>query len=401
MHPARLKLPQVGAVAGVVIAAAVAFWLLFAFQHFFDLKIYISAEKWWLDGHELYDFAQPDALQGALYFTYPPFAALLMLPLGLLPLGVSQALITIGTVAAVALTTWWLIVPLADRQGWSRWTAVGIAVPLVLLIEPTRATLSFGQINMLLVLLIMADLLVLLPHGSRFAGIGVGLATAIKLTPGLFIVYLLVSRRYRAAAVAAGTTAGVTLLAALIAPDASRQFWFSAILDPSRVGRYDYTANQSIMGMLSRLTLPGEPDRRLWLVLVAAVAVAGLWRAARAASNGDEVAGIALTGITAGLISPISWLHHLYWFVPALVVALGAAVAARGRRRLALFALLIGGYAVLVLGVDTLIDWGTQLRPTRDVGEFVVRNAFTLLALFFIAVLPVRKTLDYTPLGTK
>ncbi|MBB5870121.1 alpha-1,2-mannosyltransferase [Allocatelliglobosispora scoriae] len=399
MHPARLKLIQIGAVAGVAVAAAVAFWLLFTSQHFFDLKIYISAEKWWLDGHELYDFAQPDALQGALYFTYPPFAAMLMLPLGLLPLGVAQTLITVGTVAAVALTTWWLIVPLADRQGWPRWTAVGIAIPLVVLIEPTRATLSFGQINMWLAVLVVADLLVLLPRGSRFAGVGIGIATAIKLTPGLFIVYLLVSRRYRAAAVAAGTTAGVTLLAALISPSSSRDFWFSAILDPSRVGRYDYTANQSLMGLLSRLMLPEQADRRLWLLIAAAVLAFGMWRAAVAGRSGDEVAGLALTGLTAGLISPISWLHHLYWFVPALVAVLGAAVVARGRRRVALFALLIGGYAITVLGVDTLVDWGSELRPTRDAGEFLVRNAFTLLSLLLLVLLPIRRPSNHTEIA--
>ena len=36
---------------------------------------------------------------------------------------------------------------------------------------------------------------------------GVGIATAIKLTPAVFIGYLIVTRRWRAAAVAAGTSA--------------------------------------------------------------------------------------------------------------------------------------------------------------------------------------------------
>src|SRR5206468_5889176 len=99
--------------------------------------------------------------------------------------------------------------------------------------EPLRETVNFGQVNMVLVLLVGADVLVLLNSErrlagvglGRLAGIGIGLATAIKLTPGIFIVYLLITRRWRAAAVAGGTTLAATILAGAVAPGASREFW--------------------------------------------------------------------------------------------------------------------------------------------------------------------------------
>jgi alpha-1,2-mannosyltransferase len=398
-QPAQFR--RLYAVAGTVAVAALGFYLLVRWQNLFDLRIYIGAEKWWLSGGELYDFAQPDKLQGRLFFTYPPFAALLMTPLGVLPQGVSFVLLTAGTIAAVAVTTWWVTAGLARRMSVPHWYAWSLAVPLVFLIEPIRTTLSFGQINMYLVALILVDLLVLLPDrtsggsgkpspaGSRWAGIGIGLAAAIKLTPALFIVYLLVSRRTRAAVTAACTAIAVTLLAALLAPNATRDFWFGALWDTTRVGRTDYTVNQSLNGMLSRLAAPEQPNSALWLGLALGVAVLGLWRAALAARAGDEVTGAALTGLTAGLISPITWVHHMYWFVPAIIALVGAAWTARGGRRRRLLTAAAVTYAITLFGVDTFVDWGMAQRPTPGVREFLLRNAFVLLSLALVVLLPV------------
>lgn len=376
---------RLAVVAAVTALAALAFWWLFRNQHLFDLKIYIAAEKWWLSGHSLYDYAQPDELQGSLSFTYPPFAALLLAPLGLLPAPAGYALMTLGTLACVAVTTWWLT---------GSWRALhvyafALALPLVILIEPIRTTLSFGQINMLLVALIMADLLVALPKARKWAGVGIGLAAAIKLTPALFIVYLFLSRRTRAALTATATAAGATLLAALIAPNATRDYWFSALWDTSRVGRTDYTANQSLNGMLSRLFAPEKPPTTLWIGLALAFAVVGLWRATVAARGGDEIAGLALTGLTAGLISPITWVHHLYWFVPAIVALVLAALAAANPRRTWLILSAAAAYTVCVVGVDTLTDWGVEQRPPAGLAEFLLRNAFVLLAAALVLFLPI------------
>ena len=386
---------QALAVAGVT-GAVGAFYLIYGNRHdYYDLKIYMSAMRWWIDGNALYDYAQPDALQGFLYFTYPPFAALLLWPFGHLPLGVTIAAFTIGTVIAVAVTTYWLVAPVADRHGVGKWFAVALAVPLVFMLESIRETITFGQLNMLLIVLLLADLLFAVPRNSRWAGVGVGLATAIKLFPGIFIVYLLITRRWRAAAVAAGTAVGATLFAAAVAPRDSWQFWTESLWSTERVGRTDYTGNQSIQGLLARLVVPDQPNRLIWLLLVAAVAVFGLLRARRAAAAGDELAGLTLAGLVAAVVSPITWPHHLYWFVPAIVIIVDAAAAERGqRRRLGLFALAIGVYAVSAFGVVSFIDWGTGTFPTDSVGHFLLRNAVVLLSLALIVALPIRSRAD-------
>jgi alpha-1,2-mannosyltransferase len=391
MPTARIRVASVAVVAG----AAAAFLSWYGNRHdFFDLRIYVSAMRWWADGHPLYDYAQPDRVQGHLYFTYPPFTALLMRPLAEVPVGVTITVLTIVTVLATVVTTWWLVAPVAERHGWPRWYAAGLAVPLVFAIEPSRETITLGQINMLLVVLILADLLHGVPRDSRLAGVGVGLATALKLYPGIFIAYLLLARRWRAAGVAGGTAAGATLLAAAVAPHASWQFWTGALWETDRVGRTDYTGNQSLLGLISRLVAPDEPSRLVWLPVAAAVGAYGLWRAARAATAGQELTGIALTGLVGALVSPITWPHHIYWFVPALVALVDyAAGPLEGGRteRLALDVLIFGGYAGAVFGVVSFTDYGTAALRTDTPGDFVIRNLFVLLALVLVITLPQRE----------
>jgi len=379
-RPARRALGRVAAVAVTTVAVGLFLWWYGNKHDFFDLKIYMSAMDWWSAGHRLYDYSQPDPVQGRLYFTYPPFAALILWPFSLLPLGVTIVLFTIGSVVGLAVATWWLVTPVADRHEWPRWVAAGLAVPLVFALESTRETITFGQLNVLLIMLILADMLFAVPRNSRLAGVGIGLATAIKLFPGIFIVYLLATRRWRAAITASATAAAATLVAAAIVPRDSWQFWTSSLMDTDRVGRTDYTGNQSLLGLLSRLTVPDEPPGLVWLVLVVAVLAFGMWRAARAS---DMVAALALTGLVGALVSPITWPHHLYWFVPAIVVLVDA------RRWL----LAVAAYAVSVFGVVSFEHWGGAAPARTDsLLEFVGRNAYVLLALLLLMVIPIHTT---------
>jgi alpha-1,2-mannosyltransferase len=376
-----------------VSAGSVAFILLWGLdRNFFDLKIYMRAMDWWAAGNPLYDYVQPDRVQGELYFTYPPLSALLLRPFGALPLGATIAIFTVFTVAAIALTTWWLIKPVAERRDLPLWYAAGLAIPLALLVEPSRETISFGQINMVLVVLILADLLFAVPRNSRWAGVGIGLATALKLFPGIFIVYLIVTRRWRAAAVSAATAAGATLLAAAIFPGDSWRFWTVELWSTERVGRLDYTGNQSLQGMIARLVAPDQPPKVIWLLVAVVVAAFGLWRAARAAREGDNVAALTLTGLVGALISPITWPHHVYWFIPALIVLIDAG----GRRNHWLFGITL---AVMIFGVNTFIDWGEGADPTHDPGTFLLRNLYVLLMLALLGLLPARHVPEHAPNG--
>ncbi len=107
----------------------------------------------------------------------------------------------------------------------------------------------------------------------------------------------------------------------------------------------------------------------------------------RAFRAGDELFGLTLTGLVGALVSPITWPHHVFWFVPALVVLVDS-----GRRRD--LALAGGTLAVALYGVNTFIDWGVEPDPTRSVGDFLLRNLYVLAALALVALLPARKRPD-------
>src|SRR5262249_31376348 len=152
---------------------------------------------------------------------------------------------------------------------------------------------------------------VLQRRGSRWVGVGIGVATAIKLIPGIFIIYLVMTRRWRAVGVSVGAFAAATLLGVIAAPHDSWVYFTQKIVTAEGVGQFAYTFNQSLFGLLARQSLPDQPDSLVWLLLVLPVLGYGLWRAARAGSAGDEYTAMAITGFTGSLISPLTWAHHI------------------------------------------------------------------------------------------
>jgi len=376
----------------LVTAAVIAAHLWYGNRHhFLDLRIYLNAMRWWTEGRDLYSYVHQDPVQGRLGFTYPPFAALLLLPLATIGFRASVLVFWLGTASAVIVTTYWLVRPLARRHHRPLWFALGIALPLVSTLEPIRETVTFGQINMLLVVLVLADLLVVAVRWPKLAGIGIGLAAAIKLTPAIFIVYLVVTGRWRAALTAVATAAAATLLAAAVAWRDSWHFWTSALWETSRVGHTDRVANQSLLGMLARITAPHEPNRLLWLAVVVLVAGYGLWRARRAALAGDEVVGLTLAGFVGALISPITWPHHLFWFVPALLAIVDAGLRSDRNRRIGLLALGCLGWVSVTISVISLFELGLpHQRFGGGVIGFLIGNWYVLLMCLLLVTLPTR-----------
>jgi len=279
--------------------------------HLLDLAAYRTAGLRVLRGVSLYDTPLIGHTRGVYEFVYPPFAALLFTPLAAL----NGVLFTIaGTVVNVAVLVGvvWLVLCLLGYRRDSRltWFAVFAACAL-LYCEPIRQTVIFGQINLVLLALVLGDLA--LPDRARWKGALTGVAAGIKLTPAFFVIYLLVTRRWRAAAVAGAAFAGTGLLGFLALPRDSVTFWTSAVMDPARIGPADMGPNQTLCGMLARLMGIGPEQRILWLVLGAAIAIAGLILASRLTLAGRELPAIVLCGLVSTVVSPFSWPHHWVW----------------------------------------------------------------------------------------
>jgi alpha-1,2-mannosyltransferase len=251
-----------------------------------------------------------------LYFTYPPLAALLFAGLSRLALPVVQWLITVASVLSLGTVLWLTWGQLGYRRVAPRLGATLLFTAVTLWLEPVQQTLAFGQINLLLMLIIVADLVQ--PDRRWWKGVGVGVAAGLKLTPLIFVLYLLLTRRYRAAGVAAATFAATILGSFVLLPRAARWFWLDRLfLDSGRVGNVAYIGNQSLYGATLRLIGHGAAHP-YWLANVVVIGGCGLTLAALAAWHGQDLAGLLLCALTGLLVSPVSWSHHWVWVAPML-----------------------------------------------------------------------------------
>jgi alpha-1,2-mannosyltransferase len=319
LHPA---VPQVvWMVAAVeVLIALLQRWTTVSQARPVDLSVYLAGGTAALHGDAVYSLAVADGQGGHLLFTYPPFAALLFVPLVLVgpaALACLTALSVAGYVVAV----------------WSCSARAGLGAPLAVLLtgaglalEPVQRTLLFGQVNLLLVALVVLDALRV---RGRWRGILVGIAAGIKLTPAIVVVWFLLRREYRAAATATVAFASTVGLAWLVLPRDSYSFWFSAFGSLGRFGpevrRWD---NQAIGAVVDRATQSsGLSPLAVVLVTVilsgSALALA-LLAARRAHRAGNELAALVSVALGGLLVAPVTWTHHYVWVVPVLVVLVTA-----------------------------------------------------------------------------
>jgi alpha-1,2-mannosyltransferase len=298
-----------------------------------DLEVYRFGVQAWLNGGDMYGSLPETSGHITLPFIYPPFAALLMVPLAVVPWTASWVTLLAFSVLSLGATLY-----LVARRLWPSGGAGGalsvasIALPLALAVQPGKAidfdnppqglppialepvlqTIEFGQINLILMALVAFDVLVARPRWPR--GMLIGIAAAIKLTPAAFVLYFLLRRDYRAAATAAIAGAVSTLLAFAIAPGPSLTFWLH---NPAAgVSASPFFTNQTFQAVLVRAGVDGPARTICWLLLSAGLVVlaAPVIRKAPAPLALVATAGVAL------LVSPTSWSHHWVWIAPALLI---------------------------------------------------------------------------------
>jgi alpha-1,2-mannosyltransferase len=345
-----------------------------------DLDVYRSAGESVVIGRPVYGYltAPPQLLP----FTYPPVSAVLAVPLALIPWLAAQWIWEILQVALLGLVTAIAFRPAVQRFGAAAPIALGGAVAAMAWLLPIRDGIRFGQVDIMLLALCLVDCTARRtkwPHGAL-----IGLATAVKLTPAVFVPYLWLTGRRREAGVAMATSVGLTLLVALLLPGDSIDYWTSALFNSDRLGSNTGTSNQSLRGMILRLSLPHALEVMLLVVAVTAVAVVGYRRARALSAAGDEVAAVTVVGLLAVLLSPVAWIHHLAWAVLAVGVLAGDL---RNRKRLV--AAVVTG---LIYGLS-VPWWGASILHNHHsvILGWPLQNAYGLAAIVLVATLPARR----------
>ena len=312
--------------AVVSLAAALGYGLFLAMGTYeVDLGVYLRLGARYVLTPHLYSFVVPNT---NLLFTYPPFAALLFVPWQRVFTTVHsvQTAWTICNLAALIALIVLSLRLLKPDLGRSVAWRLGLLLSFpAMLLNPVAITVAFGQVNLVVTLLVMWDLLTERRIGPWQAPLGVatGLAAAVKLTPLFFVPYLILTRRTRGAVTCTVTFVVCEFATFLISPTSSTAYWTHALFRPERAGRLSYVGNQNLAAAVERIHHGLVANFALAPELVI-VAVAGLWLAALAHRRSSPMLGLLVCAATGLVVSPISWVHHLVWVVPAILwLALG------------------------------------------------------------------------------
>jgi len=330
LHPWRRGWPW--ALLGVAVFAGSAWFLISKYLLDFpdeiwlvDLEVYREGAHSLVDGRGVYAWLTDNPQY--LPFTYPPFGALMGTVMLLAPFRAVGWAWTAMQLVLLWVCTGIAFRPFLARFGRRSGLAQGAVAAVLVQLQPLQEGIRFGQVNSILVTLCLVDVARRRagwwPRGSL-----TGIAAAVKLTPAVFWVHYALARRWRALIVSVGTAALVTLVTAAVAPSPSAAYWFDALLDPGRLGPNANSANQSMRGVLLRTGLLPEGSHRLtavWLALVILVAVVGYRLALRLDRLGEPVAVVAVMGMLAVLLSPVSWVHHVHWGIVVIGALLGDA----------------------------------------------------------------------------
>jgi len=320
-----------------------------------DIDVYRMGGRAWLDGSPLYAdgvlFHTEAGLD--LPFTYPPLAAVVFAPFALVPLPVASAIITITTLLLLVVSTWIVLTRLRVAEQWPTttgpawwrrwWLAAAIVAPAALLLEPVVSNFEFGQINVVLMTLVIADCV---PRKTPWPrGLLLGVAMALKLTPAIFLLYFLLRRDTRALMMAGISAVAATLVGMIFAWKDSLQYWSETVHDTDRIGTVTFNTNQNIAGALARLGLSEGPRFVLWTLACFAVLALTVWAARRVLKAHQPVLALVCVALFGLVVSPVSWSHHWVWALPSVLVT---AVIAYRQRNLALGAVSAVGVALMV-----------------------------------------------------
>lgn len=320
-----------------------------------DIDVYRMGGRAWLEGSPLYSdgvlFHTEAGLE--LPFTYPPLAAIAFAPFALWSLPVASAAITVTTLVLLVVSTWIVLTrlrvaehwPATTGPAWRRrcWLAAAIVAPAVLFLEPVRSNFEFGQINVVLMTLVIADCV---PRKTPWPrGLLLGVAIALKLTPAIFLLYFLLRRDTRALLTTAASMVGATLIGLIFAWRDSLMYWTETVHDTDRIGTVTFNTNQNIAGGLARLGLGEGPRFVLWTLACFAVLGLTVWAVRRVLKAHQPVLALVCVALFGLVVSPVSWSHHWVWALPSVLVT---AVIAYRQRNLALGAVSAIGVALMV-----------------------------------------------------
>ncbi|HEX7951140.1 MAG TPA: glycosyltransferase family 87 protein [Candidatus Limnocylindrales bacterium] len=349
----------------------------------YDFSFYWAAAIQLLHGLPIYSAAQlagPYAPQGQEGFLYPPpFAAALTPFAAVLPgdarlinwlwFGLGLVLL-VGAVLAIARTE-----RLGERFALLRGRGAWWLVAAALALPPVVAELVLGNVNLEILALLSAAWLGIrrdTRKGELVAGAAIGAAALIKVFPGLLILWLLVTRRWWAAAASIGA---ILVLALVTLPITGVQPWLDYPTVLLNLGAPSDTTDTlaptvwltPILGYgLARMvvTIIG-----LAIVVAMALRVGTGARAGLGARGSVVAASFGAAVATSVLVAPAVYQHYLAILVLPLLLAV------------------VAGARLRWLAIAYLLMWGGEQAALGDYAWILNKGLPTLGAVLLLGLL--------------
>jgi hypothetical protein len=243
----------------------------------------------------------------------PPIFQLMLRPLTAVPLPVAAAIFRALNIAALLGCIWWLA-----RSSEERWTLADYGALLAW--APMASVISLNQLTWLLWPLLLWAWWCWRQGRWAAGAVGYGLALSLKPFVGVFLLWLLVTKRWTAVAVSGiAAVASIAIGVAAYGPDVTAA-WVKALGDVT----WAYAVmNASLQGIIARaLAMSPRPSTALLSApeLVAPLAAVGgaaiiivtLFRTRR---HSIDRAWLPLM-TSALLASPLGWVYYIWWVLP-------------------------------------------------------------------------------------
>ncbi|HJQ48810.1 MAG TPA: glycosyltransferase 87 family protein [Amycolatopsis sp.] len=347
-----------------------------------DVDVYRLGADTFLKGHSLYTQLPVSPVGGALPYTYPPFSAVLFTPLAIVPPHIGYPLLTGATCLALIplLLAYRKSSPELGQYMGKPWMVMAAACVMVVA-HPVANTIFWGQINVLLMMLVAVDCLWPNPKWPR--GILIGIAAAVKLTPAGFCLFFLLRKDFRSVVTSFVSFCVCSAIAFVLMPSDSLLYWTDRVFHATGMNIGPIHANESWQATFEKLGVTGSALTLVGGIGVLAIA-AMTWLGTKRALDDGNVAlalGVNATGVL--LISPISWSHH--W---VLALPTAAIVMIMGYQRHKFWLLASGWFSVLILWLAPHY-WVPLEYENWSFAQKIVGSSYQIIAMAFLAVMTV------------
>jgi hypothetical protein len=306
----------------LVVACSLVYGVLF-FREVFskdyanDFRaLFDGIRRFFLSGEQLYDL---DAIRGNPFgdtYKYPPLFALTLWPLARVPFVPALQIWRVVQLLLLAASVWLLARTYRfDRNLWL-WASL---ILVLMNFRPLGDTVAYGQVDIMLLLLIVGSWVALRQDHDWAAGLLLALAAMLKLYPAFLVLFFVARRRWRALLAFAVGLVALAGLSVLILGWPVNETYLREVL-PISGGGTAWVENQTFNGFLNRLltdrlaldpTTSRRADEAALLGAGILTAITGglIYKFGKRESLNDGL-GFSLLVVTMLLALPAAWIHY-------------------------------------------------------------------------------------------